>query len=44
MPGSSSDEIYTRLVYDGVTAHSIAEIDGMQERTSLWMDFQKPIR
>lgn len=36
-----SDEIYTRLVYDGVTAHSIAEIDGMQNRTVIVDGFSK---
>jgi len=36
-----SDEIYTRLVYDGVTAHSIAEIDGMQPRTVIVDGFSK---
>ena len=36
-----SDEIYTRLVYDGVRAHSIAEIDGMQERTIIVDGFSK---
>jgi aspartate/methionine/tyrosine aminotransferase len=36
-----SDEIYTRLTYDGVTAHSIAEVDGMLERTVLVDGFSK---
>ena len=36
-----TDEIYTRLVYDGVIAHSIAEIDGMQERTIIVDGFSK---
>jgi aspartate/methionine/tyrosine aminotransferase len=36
-----SDEIYTRLVYDGVTAHSIAEIEGMQPRTVIVDGFSK---
>ncbi len=36
-----SDEIYTRLVYDGVTAHSIAEIDGIQSRTVIVDGFSK---
>lgn len=36
-----SDEIYTRLVYDGVTAHSITEIQGMQNRTVIVDGFSK---
>lgn len=36
-----SDEIYTRLVYDGVTAHSISEVDGMLERTVIVDGFSK---
>jgi len=36
-----SDEIYTQLVYDGTTAHSIAEVDGMPERTVLVDGFSK---
>ena len=36
-----SDEIYSRLVYDGVTAHSIAEIDGMLDRTVIVDGFSK---
>jgi len=36
-----SDEIYTRLVYDGVTAHSISEVDGMLERTVVVDGFSK---
>ena len=36
-----SDEIYTRLVYDGVKAHSIAEISGMQDRTIIVDGFSK---
>lgn len=36
-----TDEIYTRLVYDEVIAHSIAEIDGMQERTIIVDGFSK---
>ena len=36
-----SDEIYTRLVYDGETAHSIAEIEGMQNRTVIVDGFSK---
>jgi aspartate/methionine/tyrosine aminotransferase len=36
-----SDEIYTRLVYDGLTAHSIAEVDGMLERTVIADGFSK---
>jgi len=36
-----SDEIYTQLVYDGVTAHSIAEVDGMLERTVIVDGFSK---
>jgi aspartate aminotransferase len=36
-----SDEIYTQLVYDGFTAHSIAEIDGMLERTIIADGFSK---
>jgi aspartate aminotransferase len=36
-----SDEIYTRLVYDQGTAHSIAEMDGMQNRTVIVDGFSK---
>jgi aspartate aminotransferase len=36
-----SDEIYTRLVYDSATAHSIAEVDGMLERTIIADGFSK---
>jgi aspartate aminotransferase len=36
-----SDEIYTQLVYDGVKAHSIAELDGMLERTIIADGFSK---
>jgi len=36
-----SDEIYTQLVYDGTTAHSIAEVDGMLERTVIVDGFSK---
>jgi aspartate/methionine/tyrosine aminotransferase len=36
-----SDEIYTQLVYDGTTAHSITEVDGMLERTVLVDGFSK---
>ncbi len=36
-----SDEIYTRLVYDNVTAHSIAEVDGMLNRTVIVDGFSK---
>jgi aspartate/methionine/tyrosine aminotransferase len=36
-----SDEIYTRLVYDGLVAHSIAELDGMLERTVIVDGFSK---
>ena len=36
-----SDEIYTRLVYEGGAAHSIAEIDGMLERTVIVDGFSK---
>ncbi len=36
-----SDEIYSRLVYDGVRAHSIAEVDGMLERTIIADGFSK---
>jgi len=36
-----SDEIYTQLVYDGLTAHSIAEIDEMLERTIIVDGFSK---
>jgi len=36
-----SDEIYTRLVYDGLIAHSIAEIDGMLDRTIIVDGFSK---
>jgi aspartate/methionine/tyrosine aminotransferase len=36
-----SDEIYTRLVYEGTNAHSISEIDGMLERTVIVDGFSK---
>jgi len=36
-----SDEIYTQLVYDGTVAHSIAEVDGMLERTVIVDGFSK---
>ncbi len=36
-----SDEIYTRLVYDGSIAHSITEIDGMLDRTIIADGFSK---
>jgi aspartate/methionine/tyrosine aminotransferase len=36
-----SDEIYTQLVYDGMKAHSIAEVDGMMERTVIVDGFSK---
>ncbi|MCX6035276.1 MAG: pyridoxal phosphate-dependent aminotransferase, partial [Chloroflexi bacterium] len=36
-----SDEIYTQLVYDGMMAHSIAEVDGMLERTIIVDGFSK---
>jgi aspartate/methionine/tyrosine aminotransferase len=36
-----SDEIYTQLVYDGDSAHSIAEVDGMLERTVIVDGFSK---
>jgi aspartate aminotransferase len=36
-----SDEIYTRLVYDGATAHSITEIDGMLDRSIIVDGFSK---
>jgi aspartate/methionine/tyrosine aminotransferase len=36
-----SDEIYTQLVYDGMTAHSIAEVNGMLERTVIVDGFSK---
>ncbi len=36
-----SDEIYTQLVYDSITAHSIAEIDEMLERTVIVDGFSK---
>ena len=36
-----SDEIYSRLVYDGETSHSIAEIDGMLDRTVIVDGFSK---
>jgi aspartate aminotransferase len=36
-----SDEIYTQLVYDGMKAHSIAEVDGMLERTVIVDGFSK---
>jgi aspartate/methionine/tyrosine aminotransferase len=36
-----SDEIYTRLVYDGGRARSIAEVDGMLDRTVIVDGFSK---
>ncbi|MDW8227615.1 MAG: pyridoxal phosphate-dependent aminotransferase [Anaerolineales bacterium] len=36
-----SDEIYSRLTYDGVVAHSIAELPGMLERTVIVDGFSK---
>ncbi len=36
-----SDEIYTRIVYDGLTAPSIAALDGMKERTIVVDGFSK---
>ncbi len=36
-----SDEIYSRLVYDGKTAPSIASLPGMQERTVIVDGFSK---
>jgi aspartate aminotransferase len=36
-----SDEIYTQLVYDGLQAHSIAEVDGMLERLVIVDGFSK---
>jgi aspartate aminotransferase len=36
-----SDEIYTQLVYDGMLAHSIAEVDGMLERMVIVDGFSK---
>ena len=36
-----SDEIYTRLVYDGGSARSIAEVDGMLDRTVIVDGFSK---
>jgi aspartate/methionine/tyrosine aminotransferase len=36
-----SDEIYMRLVYDGVTAHSIAEVEDMLDRTIIVDGFSK---
>lgn len=36
-----SDEIYSRLTYDGVVAHSIAEIPGMFDRTVIVDGFSK---
>ena len=36
-----SDEIYTRLVYDGVRADSIAALPGMAERTVIMDGFSK---
>jgi aspartate/methionine/tyrosine aminotransferase len=36
-----SDEIYTRLVYDGFSAHSIAGIEGMLDRTVIVDGFSK---
>jgi aspartate aminotransferase len=36
-----SDEIYTQLVYDRETAHSISEVNGMLERTVIVDGFSK---
>ena len=36
-----SDEIYSQLVYDGMTARSIAEVDGMLDRTVIVDGFSK---
>ena len=36
-----SDEVYSTFVYDGVKHHSIASIDGMQERTVVINSFSK---
>ncbi len=36
-----SDEIYTQLVYDGIAAHSIAEVEGMLARTVIVDGFSK---
>ena len=36
-----SDELYTRIVYDGLTAPSIASIPGLQERTIIVDGFSK---
>jgi len=36
-----SDEVYSTFVYDGVKHHSIASIDGMQERTIVVNSFSK---
>ena len=36
-----SDEIYSQLVYDGLTAHSVAEAEGMLERTVIVDGFSK---
>jgi len=36
-----SDEVYSTFVYDGVKHHSIASIDGMQERTIVINSFSK---
>lgn len=36
-----SDELYTRIVYDGLTAPSIASIPGMKERTIIVDGFSK---
>jgi len=36
-----SDEVYSSFVYDGVKHHSIASIDGMQDRTVVINSFSK---
>jgi aspartate/methionine/tyrosine aminotransferase len=36
-----SDEVYSRLVYDGTVAHSIASLPGMAERTVVVDGFSK---
>jgi aspartate/methionine/tyrosine aminotransferase len=36
-----SDEIYSRIVYDGLTAPSIASLPGLKERTIIVDGFSK---
>jgi aspartate aminotransferase len=36
-----SDEIYARIIYDGLTAHSIAALPGMKDRTIIVDGFSK---